>query len=90
MKVKINGDDKLELLDGVENVLRMRGVKHILLAVEEGKCFVASDMENQEMFEMDFIHALWGACHTRQGVMLELAKMARIVLDMKEPEETKC
>lgn len=89
MKIKLNGNDKMELLNGMDDVLRMKDIPHILAAVVDGKCLVTSNMEEREQFEEVLLYVLWGACRTRGGVVRELAKLTQLALNMKAPEADK-
>lgn len=87
MKIKLNGNDKMELINGMDDVLRMKDIPHILAAAVDGKCLVTSNMEEREQFEEVLLYVLWGACRTRGGVVRELAKLTQLALNMKTMEE---
>lgn len=89
MKIKLNGNDKMELINGMDDVLRMKDIPHILAAAVDGKCLVTSNMEEREQFEEVLLYVLWGACRTREGVVRALAKLTQLALNMKAPEADK-
>lgn len=88
MEIKVNRNNAKDVYEAAGGVLRMTGLKHILIVINDGKCMIGSDMPDGDHFETALIYAIFGACGTKRETMETLARMAGRVIQMKEPEET--
>lgn len=91
MEIRVNGDDKKELVHTVESVLVLQGVENILIACVDDRIMVANRIMDAETFINAMLWTIFDSCKKkRSGVLTMLDAMREVAESLPEEEKKEC
>lgn len=90
MEIRVNGDDKKELVHTVESVLVLEGVENILIAYVDGHIMVANRIMDAETFINAMLWALFDSCKKKRSGVLTMLEAMREMAESLPEEEKEC
>lgn len=90
MEIRVNGDDKKELVHTVESVLVLEGVENILIACVDDRIMVANRIMDVETFINAMLWALFDGCQKKRSGVLTMLEAMREMAESLPEEEKEC
>lgn len=87
MEIRINGNDKKQLFEAIEGILRMKGVEHVLIADADDKFMVANSVSTLEKFIYTMLLGLFTGCKHKKEAVLKLLDVMKEMAEELPDEE---